>query len=173
MADAYERAREEFVTSVERIAAQFGGGGALPRRIIAYLMFTPRPVSLNELCENLRVAKSGVSVNIRALENFGLVRKAWVKGDRKDFYEADFKLAQLYANSFAKMADKGVAAAFESVERSLKMLDGDVAPGNRADAAAIREKLGREARLKEPIIELFGRFVEALKDLSARLEGGE
>jgi DNA-binding transcriptional regulator GbsR (MarR family) len=173
MADAYERAREEFITSVERIAAQFGGGGALPRRIIAYLMFTPRPVSLNELCENLHVAKSGVSVNIRALENFGLVRKAWVKGERKDFYEADFKLAQLYANSFGKMAEVGVGAVFESVERSLRMLDGDVATDNRADAAAIRERLEREARLKEPIIELFGRFVEALKDLSARLEGGE
>jgi DNA-binding transcriptional regulator GbsR (MarR family) len=173
MADAYERAREEFITSVERIAAQFGGGGALPRRILAYLVFTPRPVSLNELCENLHVAKSGVSVNVRALENFGLVRKAWVKGERKDFYEADFKLARLYANSFAKMAEMGVGAVFESVERSLRMLDGDVAPGNRADAAAIRERLEREVRLKEPVIELFDRFVQALQDLSARLEGGE
>jgi DNA-binding transcriptional regulator GbsR (MarR family) len=173
MADAYERAREEFITSVERIAAQFGGGGALPRRILAYLVFTPRPVSLNELCDNLHVAKSGVSVNVRALENFGLVRKAWVKGERKDFYEADFKLARLYANSFAKMAEMGVGAVFESVERSLRMLDGDVAPGNRADAAAIRERLEREVRLKEPVIELFDRFVQALQDLSARLEGGE
>jgi len=172
MADAYERAREEFITSVERIAAQFGGG-ALPRRILAYLMFTPRPVSLNEICDNLHVAKSGVSVNVRALENFGVVRKAWVKGERKDFYEADFKIALLYANSFGKMADMGVGAVFESFEKSLRLLEGDVAPANRADAAAIRERLGREVRLKEPIIELFGRFVEALKDLSARSEGGE
>lgn len=173
MADAYERAREEFITSVERLTAQFGGGAALPRRILGYLMFTPRPVNLNELCENLHVAKSGVSVNVRALENSGLVRKTWVKGERKDFYEADFKIARLYANSFDKTADRGVGAVFEGVEKSLRMLDGDVAPGNRADAAAIRERLERETRLKEPIIELFGRFVEALNDLSARSEGGE
>jgi DNA-binding transcriptional regulator GbsR (MarR family) len=173
MADAYERAREEFITSVERIAAQFGGGGALPRRILAYLMFTPRPVSLNEICENLHVAKSGVSVNIRALENSGLARKTWVKGERKDFYEADFKIAQLYASSFDRMADIGVGAAFESVEKSLRMLGGDVVPGNRRDAAAIRARLEREVRLKEPVIELFDRFVDALKDLSARSEEGE
>ncbi len=173
MADAFERARDEFINTVERIAAYFGGGGGLPRRIMAYLMFTPRPVSLDELSASLHVAKSGVSVNIRALENFGLVRKAWVKGERKDFYEAEFKLAMLYATSFEKMADVGVRAVFESVEKSLSALGGEVAPENKADAAAVRERLEREARLKEPVIELFARFVETLRALSARSEGGE
>ncbi len=173
MRDAYERAREEFINSVERIAGQMGSAAGLPRRILAYLMFTPRPVSLDELRERLGVAKSGVSVNVRVLENSGLVRKAWVKGERKDFYEAELKIAELYANSFDKMADPGVRAFFESIENSLKTLDGEVAPVNRADAAAVRERLARELHLKEPIIELFARFVEALKDISARLEGGE
>ena len=171
--DAYERARDEFINSVERKAAQMGNTAGLQRRILAFLMFTPRPVSLDELRERLRVAKSGVSVNIRVLENSGFVRKVWVKGERKDFYEADFKIAELYANSSDKMAELGVRAAFESIEKSLRILAGEVAPDNRADAAAARERLERELRLKEPIIELFGRFVEALKDLSARLEGGE
>jgi DNA-binding transcriptional regulator GbsR (MarR family) len=172
MADAYELARDEFIKSVERIAAPIGNAAGLPRRILAYLMFTPRPVSLDELCERLGVAKSGVSVNVRILENHGLVRKAWVKGERKDFYEADFKIAELYADSFDKIADQGVRAVFRTIENSIKTLDGDVAPDNRGDAAAVRERLERELRLKEPVTELFGRFVEALKDLSARSEGG-
>jgi len=173
MADAYESARDEFINSAERNTAQMGSAASLPRRVHAYLMFTPRPVSLDELCKNLHVAKSGVSVNVRMLENSGFVRKVWLKGERKDFYEADFRIAELYANSFDKMADPGVRAVFESIENSLRILDGDVAPENRADAAAARERLARELRLKEPIIELFARFVEALNDLNARLEGGE
>jgi DNA-binding transcriptional regulator GbsR (MarR family) len=173
MADAYESARDEFIRSVERIAAPIGTAAGLPRRISAFLMFTPRPVSLDELCENLHVAKSAVSVNVRMLENSGFVRKVWVKGERKDFYEADFSIAELYANSFDKMADQGVRTVFRTIENSLKTLDGDVAPDNRGDAAAVRERLERELRLNDPIIELFGRFVEALKDLNARLEGGE
>ncbi len=171
MADAYERTRDDFIKSVERIAAPIAAAG-LPRRILAYLMFTPRPVSLDELCERLGVAKSGVSVNVHILENYGLVRKVWVKGERKDFYEADFKIAELYADSFDKIADQGVRAVFRTIENSLKTLDGDVAPDNRGDAGAVRERLERELRLKEPVTELFGRFVEALKDLSARSEGG-
>jgi DNA-binding transcriptional regulator GbsR (MarR family) len=171
MEDAYERARDEFIKSLERIAAPIAAAG-LPRRILAYLMFTPRPVSLDELCKRLGVAKSGVSVNVRILENYGLVRKVWVKGERKDFYEADFKIAELYAHSFDKIADQGVRAVFRTIENSLKTLDGDVAPDNSGDAAAVRERLERELRLKEPVTELFGRFVEALKDLSARSEGG-
>jgi DNA-binding transcriptional regulator GbsR (MarR family) len=173
MVDAYERARDEFIKSVERMGTQIAGAAGLPRRISAFLMFTPRPVSLDELCERLGVAKSGVSVNVRMLENSGLVRKVWVKGERKDFYEADFRIAELYANSFDKMADLGARAVFESIENSLRTLDGEVAPENRVDAAAARERLARELRLKEPVIELFAHFVEALKDLSARLEGGE
>jgi DNA-binding transcriptional regulator GbsR (MarR family) len=127
---------------------------------------------LDELCERLGVAKSGVSVNVRMLENSGLVRKAWVKGERKDFYEADFKIAELYADSFDKMADLGVRVVFRTIEDSIKTLDGDVTPDNKGDAAAVRERLERELRLKEPVTELFGRFVEALKDLSARSESG-
>ena len=161
------------IRTAERISVPFGGGAALPRRILAYLMFTPRPVSLSELCQNLRVAKSGVSVNVRALENSGLVRKTWVKGERKDFYEANLGIAWLCADSFGKKARTDVETLFESVEESLRMLDGSVTAANRADAAALRMRLERETRLKEPIIELFGRFAEALKDLSARSEGGE
>jgi DNA-binding transcriptional regulator GbsR (MarR family) len=30
-----------------------------------------------------------VSINIRALERWNMVRQVWIKGDRKDFYEAE------------------------------------------------------------------------------------
>jgi DNA-binding transcriptional regulator GbsR (MarR family) len=170
--DAYESARDEFIGTLERIAASLGAPDAT-RRILGLLIFTPRAVSLDEISERLHLAKSGVSVNIRALENANLVRKVWVKGNRRDFYRADLSFAQLYRNSFEKAVAVGMRPLFAVMEKCVAALrEGDVAPENEADAEAARRRLERELRMKDPLIELFERFAAALGELNTLGEGG-
>ena len=77
MPDAYERARDEFIVTMEKITTAFALP-ALSGRIYGLLAFVPRPMSLGEIADKLHVAKSGVSVNIRTLEGLGIVRRVWV-----------------------------------------------------------------------------------------------
>jgi DNA-binding transcriptional regulator GbsR (MarR family) len=58
-------------------------------QLYALLYISPNPMSLDEMLDVLKISKGNVSVNIRVLEDWGAVRKVWVKGSRKDYYDAN------------------------------------------------------------------------------------
>ena len=85
----FELAVDSFIDSASKISANMLGlvnrvGG----QIFALLFLSRKPRSLDEIGELLKISKSNVSVNIRLLEDYKLVRKCWHKGSRKDYYEA-------------------------------------------------------------------------------------
>lgn len=170
MADAYEKARDEFITAMERITTNFNFP-ALAGRIYGLLAFTPKPMSLDEISARLHAAKSGVSVNIRIIENFGLVRKVWVKGDRRDYYEADLGLVKVYYDFFKQGMEKETKPFFDAVERCLKILGGGAAGENEADAEVIKRQLERELKIKEHLMAVFDRLISDLESLKTEEEG--
>ncbi len=67
----------------------FWGFSKIMGQLYGLLYLSSRPLTLDEMAEGLSVSKGNVSINIRALERWNMVRQVWVKGDRKDFYEAE------------------------------------------------------------------------------------
>jgi HTH-type transcriptional regulator, glycine betaine synthesis regulator len=57
-------------------------------RIFALLYLSEEPLSLEEIAAELEQSKSNVSLNIRALVDWHLVRRKPVAASRKDHYEA-------------------------------------------------------------------------------------
>ena len=55
-------------------------------RIFGYLLATDQTFSLEDLAERLQASKASVSTNARMLEQFGMIRRVSVLGDRRDFY---------------------------------------------------------------------------------------
>ncbi|HEY0019897.1 MAG TPA: hypothetical protein VGC13_26590 [Longimicrobium sp.] len=55
-------------------------------RIFGYLLATDQTFSLEDLAEHLQASKASVSTNARMLEQFGMIRRVSVLGDRRDFY---------------------------------------------------------------------------------------
>lgn len=58
-------------------------------QIHALLFLSGRPLSADEIATSLQMARSNVSTSIRDLVDWGLVRRAPVMGDRRDFFEAE------------------------------------------------------------------------------------
>lgn len=67
----------------------FWGFSKIMGQLYGLLYLSPKPLTLDEMAENLSISKGNVSINIRALERWNMVRQVWIKGDRKDFYEAE------------------------------------------------------------------------------------
>ncbi len=170
MADAFEKARDDFIATMERITTGFGMP-ALAGRMYGLLAFTPRPMSLDEISEQLHTAKSGVSVNIRLLENLGSVKKVWVKGDRRDYYEADFKLVKFYCDFFRKGVEIETKPFFDVIEKCLSTLEDGVTQENAADAGLVRKRLKNELKTKEPLMRIFERLIIELEELMVKEEG--
>lgn len=64
------------------------GIGRTAAQIQALLYLSPRPMHAADITEALSVARSNVSISIKELQNWGLVRLSHVLGDRRDHFES-------------------------------------------------------------------------------------
>lgn len=83
-----DRATGIFVDGVGTAAATSGVLSQLQGRIFALLYLRAEPLALEDIAAALGQSKSNVSVNIRGLVDWHLVRRVPTRGSRKDHYEA-------------------------------------------------------------------------------------
>lgn len=84
-----EKVQDGFIAYLGRLCNSFGLNEFVAQLYALLYLNGDRPMSLDEMAQKLHVSKGSVSVNIRILENWGMVSKVWVKGTRKDFYVAN------------------------------------------------------------------------------------
>lgn len=66
------------------------GLNKLMGHIIALLLFTPEPLSLDDITKQLGRSKGPISQIVRRLRDKRLIRKAWMpENNRKDYYEIE------------------------------------------------------------------------------------
>jgi len=70
----------------------FFGFSPVMGHLYGALLMSPTALSLDDLEAVVGKSKASVSMNMRALERWGMVREVWVKGDRRKFYEAESDL---------------------------------------------------------------------------------
>jgi HTH-type transcriptional regulator, glycine betaine synthesis regulator len=86
------------------------GVGRVLGQVYAYLYFSRLPRSLGNMQETLGISKGSASIGVRQLEQWGAVRKVWVRGDRKDYYEANDWFGQILKNAIADMVRKRMSS---------------------------------------------------------------
>jgi len=81
-------ARAEFIEGMGAASATSGVLSQLQGRIFAVLFLEEDPLSLDDIAEALHLSKSNISINIRGLVEWHLVRRVSVPKSRRDHYEA-------------------------------------------------------------------------------------
>jgi DNA-binding transcriptional regulator GbsR (MarR family) len=87
---------------VERVVLHWGEMGSRwgvnrsVAQIHALLYLSDRPLPADEIADTLAVARSNVSMSLRELQGWGLIRVAHVLGDRRDHFEAIQDITQLF-----------------------------------------------------------------------------
>lgn len=93
----------------------------LPRiggRLLALLLLSPEPISLDDLAHTLQVSKGSISSNARVLESSGIANRVRKPGDRRDFYWiGDDAQARVMRSHLQRMADliKRLEQGYEAV----------------------------------------------------------
>lgn len=90
MADALStsnlpQARREFVDLWGQMAEHWGINRTMAL-IHALLMVSPAPITADQIMDELHISRGNVSMNLRDLINWGIVRRTSVPGDRRDFF---------------------------------------------------------------------------------------
>jgi DNA-binding transcriptional regulator GbsR (MarR family) len=87
------------------------GLGRVLGQIYAYLYFSQKPRNLADMQHILGISKGSASTVVRQLEQWNAVRKVWVRGDRKDYYEANDWLGEIIRNILVDTIGKKLAAS--------------------------------------------------------------
>jgi DNA-binding transcriptional regulator GbsR (MarR family) len=111
-----------FADGIGAAAATSGILTQLQGRIFGLLYMRPEPLSLDEITDELQQSKSNVSVQIRGLVDWQLVRQVRIAGSRKDHYVAatDFwRVMQEILERRFRWNLRQVLATVEEAERGI------------------------------------------------------
>jgi DNA-binding transcriptional regulator GbsR (MarR family) len=151
-----DQARAVFIEGMGAASATSGVLTQLQGRIFAVLFLEDHALSPDGIAEALQLSKSNISINIRGLVEWHLVRRVSVPNSRKDHYEAasDFwRVMQEIMERRFRWNLRQVIAACDETSRT-------AASGRAGSRATGRERLFIESRL------------EALRSFAAAVDAG-
>jgi DNA-binding transcriptional regulator GbsR (MarR family) len=92
-------------------------------RVWTVLYLSPDPLSSEDLRFALGLSSGAVSMTLSELARWGVVRKVWIQGERKDFYTSEVQLWRMISRVFNEREKSEVIAAIDAFEGALHELD--------------------------------------------------
>lgn len=83
-----EEAKLEFIQSWGILGSQWGINRTMAQ-VHALLLISSKPLSTDEVMEQLSISRGNANMNIRELMNWELVEKTIIAGDRKEYFSAE------------------------------------------------------------------------------------
>ncbi len=81
-------AQDRFIASWGRMGSAWGISRTMAE-VHALLYVTGEPMNTDEIMERLAISRGNVSMSVRALLDWGVVQKTHLRGDRKDYFQAE------------------------------------------------------------------------------------
>lgn len=91
----FEKTREDFIAQWGVMGTQWGINRTMAQ-IHALLMTAVEPLSTDEVMEALNVSRGNAHTNLKELVNWGLLRIVTKKGERREFFEAEKDVWEMF-----------------------------------------------------------------------------
>ncbi len=113
--------RQKFIEAAGHTTQSLGAGRVIGQ-IFAHLYFSQEPQSLDDLTEGLGISKGSASMAVRQLEQWGALRRLWIKGDRKDYYEATDEFGKIMRRVLVEEISQRMEVADRLLQESEEIL---------------------------------------------------
>jgi DNA-binding transcriptional regulator GbsR (MarR family) len=84
----YKEAKEELIQAWGNLGYSWGLNKTMAQ-IHALLMIAPKPLSTEEIMQELSISRGNANMNIRALLDWGIVYRISVPGERKEYFKSE------------------------------------------------------------------------------------
>ena len=138
-------------------------------RVWAVLYLAPSPLTAQDLQELLQISSGAVSMTLAELARWGVVKKVWVQGERRDYYAAEIVLWRMVSRVLGERERSEIASAVEAFEHALTVLDDK--RGASGEARARAEFQSRRVRALLDLAKLGRTLLDALLS-TAKLDAG-
>jgi HTH-type transcriptional regulator, glycine betaine synthesis regulator len=114
---------EAAVSDVVGRLIEFWGFKRNMGRVWTVLYLSPDPLSAEDLRHALGLSSGAVSMTLSELARWGVVRRVWIQGERRDFYAAEVQLWRMISRVFNERERSEIIDAIEAFEHALVELD--------------------------------------------------
>lgn len=119
--DAFEAARNLFIRRWGEMAASWGISRTMAE-IHALLYMATEPLCTDDIMEQLAVSRGSASMNVRELVKWGLIERVHRRGDRKEYFEAEKDVWQMFETIVRERRRREVQPIVETIERCMVMI---------------------------------------------------
>ncbi len=127
---------EVIVTDLIGRLIEFWGFKRNMGRIWAVLYLSPAELSAKDLQEALQLSSGAVSMTLNELLRWGVVKKVWSPGQRRDYFAAEVQLWKMVSRVMAERETVEIGAAIDACEEALRSLE----PHLESEETAERER---------------------------------
>jgi DNA-binding transcriptional regulator GbsR (MarR family) len=101
---------------------EFWGFKAVMGRLWTILYLSPEPLAAATLSEKLSLSTGAISMALTDLQKWGVVKKSWRPGERRDYYEAETSVWKMVTRVFRERELQFVRTAIEAFEGARKQI---------------------------------------------------
>ena len=130
--------------------ADYFGFSKVVGQLYGALLLSNAPLCLDDLVEQLDISKANASMNMRTLENMGMVRQVWVRGSssRRKYYEAETDFWQIIGNVLSGREMRDLDRAISTMDENIARLQGQLEAMNEHDRALAQVYIDRIGKMK-------------------------
>jgi len=162
----FEDAKKEFIQTWGTLGSNWGINRTMAQ-INGLLLIATKPLSTEDIMEELSISRGNANMNIRTLIDWGIVHKVWVVGERKEFFRSEKDVWKLASRIAAERRKKEI----EPLIRTLNELKDAEGEGEEAEEfRRMNTELHNYSKKMDSILDKFIRsdenwFLRSIKSL--------
>ncbi|UHO39591.1 transcriptional regulator [Chryseobacterium capnotolerans] len=117
-------AKEKYIQTWGTFATNWGINRTMAQ-VHALLLASGKPLSTDEVMEQLEISRGNANMNLRALMDWGIVRKEFIKGDRKEYFVAEKDVWYLFKQITKERRKREIEPVISFLEELRNIEDSD------------------------------------------------
>lgn len=156
-------AREKFIALWGQMASNWG----IPRtmaEVHGLLFIVNKPMNTDEVMESLGISRGNASMTLRALQEWGIISRVHMRGDRKEYFQAEQDVWKLFRTILRERKKREIDPLLEAL-RACRDL-------TAAQSNAASRKIGPDAanvQAHNERLDSMLSFIEMIDNISQRL----
>ena len=138
----FDAAKGLFIRRWGEMAASWGISRTMAE-IHAFLYLAAEPLCTDDVMEQLAVSRGSASTNLRQLVNWGLIHRVHQRNDRKEYFDAERDVWQMFETITRERRRREVQPIVETLRRCISMIEEDrsrLTGQTRKDAEAYQKR---------------------------------
>ena len=151
--DKLKHAREDFVAQWGALGTQWGINRTMAQ-IHALLMTAPHPMTTDDVMEDLEISRGNAHSNLKELVAWGLIRVVVKKGERREFFEAEKDVWQIFTIVARERKRREIEPALAILNKCAKESSGIETPEGKAfheQMRALEDFVGFASKMSDRI----------------------